>query len=192
MKSRKAKQREETEFHEALIEEKTRRNIADDETGTLAARLGGDLEAEVRDALLSRETPSARAAVKAEAEKIRRSLARPNQTEIENRLISRIVINWIDLHLADGMCSRTIGQIARGCVLELDFLDRRRLRAEKRYLNAIKALDLIRERAIATARAERDEQAKTARESAKAKDKAKAKTGRNRVTSYFSTEPQEN
>jgi hypothetical protein len=103
----------------------------------------GDLaklaEGVMLDAQLS-HNPASRLAVEERMREIRRDLGGAAPTPLERLLISRIALAWLDVHTLDVHAAQN--KDYRPKVIEA--LDRRRERAERRYIRAIKTLAAVR------------------------------------------------
>ena len=81
-------------------------------------------------------------ALERKANELRAEVAGPLPTPLEKLLADRIVLCWLDTHQADRDFAR---QVQSGVSLPLgDYLDRRRDRAHRRYLHAIRSLAQVR------------------------------------------------
>jgi hypothetical protein len=84
-------------------------------------------------------------------EKVRVAVAGTNPSPIEALLAERVALAWLDAHLAD-LKSINILNEEDFSHKTIDLYDRLRSRAEKRYLAAISALDLVKRRALPSLR----------------------------------------
>jgi hypothetical protein len=84
--------------------------------------------------------PASKLAVEERMREIRRDLGVRTSPPLERLLISRIALAWLDVHLLDVHAAQN--KDYRPKVVEA--LERRRERAERRYIRAIKALAAVR------------------------------------------------
>jgi hypothetical protein len=112
-------------------------------------RLGGDLARVAEQELISATTGAKnlafREALIRKLELLRAELAGPAPTPLERLLVERIGACWLQLHLAEAMLAQQGHNLNR---VQLEYKERSRDRAHKRYLAAIKALALIRKRVL--------------------------------------------
>jgi hypothetical protein len=75
---------------------------------------------------------------------IRRDLRGPSPSPLERLLVERVALSWLDLHLAElnAVCTEKPG------LKLIESLDRRRDRASRRYLAALKTLAAVRQLAL--------------------------------------------
>ena len=86
------------------------------------------------------------AAIRAKLDLLRSELAGPEPSPIERLLAERVALSWLDSYASD-----IEAEVAakKGAELKVrEFHDRRRERAQKRYLSALKALAQVRKLAL--------------------------------------------
>ena len=112
-------------------------------------RLGGNLARVAEQELISAATGDKnlafREALKCKLKLMRAELAGRAPTPLERLLVDSICTCWLQLHLAEALLAQQGHNLNR---VQLDYKERSRDRAHKRYLSAIKALALIRKRVL--------------------------------------------
>jgi hypothetical protein len=86
----------------------------------------------------------AKAVIREKLGRMRIELGWPTSNAMERLLIERIVQNWLQLHLIEMLNGQADGRTPKQLVYD----EERVVRAERRYLNAIKALATIRKLAL--------------------------------------------
>lgn len=148
LQPRKAKTMFDAEIlHDALEAERAKRLFDADPDGKLAEEYGGNLPKRVEEAIVTKfsDTARGREAIRRAARKVRADLTgHETPTAIERIIIDRCVVAWLDAHLADLLAMEGVKGLV-GVPPELDnLLERRRDRASRRLLAAMRALALVR------------------------------------------------
>jgi hypothetical protein len=106
----------------------------------------GDLSARVVDAILDRLAGKdfrQREAIRRKAEEHRKDLAGPSPSAIESILAERCAVLYLAVHESDLYTYKGLDVLS---VKWADFLERRRDRANRRFLSGLKALALVKEK----------------------------------------------
>jgi hypothetical protein len=106
--------------------------------------LGGNLAWQAEHSLLRAATGddlAAREAMARKLELLRAELGGPAPSPLERLLVERVAACWFQLHYAEALITQ---QAENFSLVQAEYHDRRRDRAHKRYLAAIKALALVR------------------------------------------------
>jgi hypothetical protein len=109
-------------------------------------RLGGDLARQAELALVhaaAGQNLALREALTRKLDLLRAELAGPAPAPLERLLVSRVVACWLQLHHADMVLHQQNFTLAQA-----EHHERKRDRAHKRYLSAIKTLALVRKLAL--------------------------------------------
>ena len=137
-------------FNYEVEAEKARRLFDEDKDGALVEKYGGDVAQTALETLIGSITsdPFRREALRRYAAKLRSDLAGDNPTVIERLLVRRIVLAWLDTHHADVVDYEGMNTGERS-LAQGDYYDRRRDRAQRRLLQAVRALETVRRKALA-------------------------------------------
>lgn len=91
----------------------------------------------------------ARESLLRDLERLRAELAGPNPTPVESLLVERVVCGWLHLaHLEMAVAAATDSWASSSCASNFMALNRAVDRAQRRYLEAIKALAQVRRLAL--------------------------------------------
>jgi hypothetical protein len=110
--------------------------------------LGGNLAWQAEHSLIRAavgDNLAAREALTRKLELLRAELAGPSPTPLERLLVERVAACWLQLHHADILLAQ---QGHTFTLRQLEYHQRTRDRAHKRYLSAIKTLALVRKLAL--------------------------------------------
>jgi hypothetical protein len=110
--------------------------------------LGGNLAWQSEQSLIraaAGDNLLAREAMARKVELLRAELAGPAPSPVERLLVERVAACWLQLHYAETLIAQ---QAQNFSLVQAEYHDRRRERAHKCYLSAIKALALVRKLAV--------------------------------------------
>ena len=133
-----------------LVEaEKVRREFEVGNVVELIQRYGGDMATRTVEVIIASISDDAREreALRRQAARIRDRHAGPNPTDIELALAERIAVAYMDVYYSDQLAYRDdeeFDEIDGGMTIrEAEYHERRRQRADRRYMAAIDALDRV-------------------------------------------------
>ena len=82
-----------------------------------------------------------REGLKRQLHDMRKELAGPTASSLEDLLVDRILACWLQVYHADGQCGQSLGKFTYE---EFEYLQRRTDRAHRRFLSAVKTLAQVR------------------------------------------------
>jgi hypothetical protein len=126
----------------------TRRAAALGRDGDVAARVLADLADRVAGG-----SPGVRAAVAGEVARVRGELEGPDPSPVERLLAERAAVCWLACYEADLACRRFEGAALPRLVT---YFERRRDRAQRRFVSAVRALAALRKLAVPARRPQVD------------------------------------